>query len=149
MDYFFFRWVGGVGLISGRGHSNGLQRPNRVDISGPTSFVTVLKGYRFSRSRFVPNQLAACQVVAAGKKLQLKKKQKNKKAKEDLLEKKYQEVVTSLAYYISISSVAGEVLSEVDGTKNSREFWLYLRMAFARVQSNTTAVRSFPPASAK
>lgn len=32
MDYFFFRWVGGVGLISGRGRSNGLQRLNRVDI---------------------------------------------------------------------------------------------------------------------
>lgn len=85
-----------MGLISGRGRSNGLQRLNRVDISGPTSFAAVLKGYRFSRSRFVPNQLAACQVVAAGKKLQLKTKQ-NKKAKEDLLEKKYQEAVTSLA----------------------------------------------------
>lgn len=69
-----------MGLISGRARSNGLQRPNRVDISGPTSFATVLKGYRFSRSRFVPNQLAASQVVAAGKKLQLKKKNKQKKS---------------------------------------------------------------------
>lgn len=78
----FFRWVsgwvGGVGLISGRGLSNGLQWLNRVDISGPTSCATVLKGYRFSRSRFVPNQLAACQVVAAGKKLQTNNKTKQK-----------------------------------------------------------------------